>query len=293
MKLRRWLLTTFITASSIVFMTNIHKLLSVPGPVTEPSEFFPFLEESKDALIKAGFPRSSCDCNSRQSTDPVDSWNGRIFGFFNIYKKNEASSFFRFNRIVSEQLTALDESGLTAASSAINVVYFGPQPDRYQINSTSPQHILSPNSNATGNEETTLQLLHDHCTAHPNDRVFYIHSKGTFHPSDANDRLRRSHMAAIVACWRLDGLAISDVCGLRASPLPHPHLTGNMWWARCAHIARLPRPAAFGHSMNRVHAASFAIRSGGNASRCPDPFVGAGRFAPVLVFFFVQQYDIT
>jgi len=42
-----------------------------------------------------------------------------------------------------------------------------------------------------GWEPETLRLLWQHCKNHTNDKVVYIHSKGSFHPNNDNDLLRR------------------------------------------------------------------------------------------------------
>lgn len=117
-------------------------------------------------------------------------------------------------------------------------------------------------------QATTQQLLYEHCLARPADAALYIHSKGSFHPSELNDALRRNHMRAVAACIDGGGLDAADVCGLRVSPLPHPHYPGSMWLARCEHVARLRAPAEFGALMAAL------AREG-----CPDWSVGTGRYA--------------
>ena len=42
-----------------------------------------------------------------------------------------------------------------------------------------------------GDEAETLQLLWQHCNEHPNEKTVHIHSKGSLHNSDANNKLRR------------------------------------------------------------------------------------------------------
>ena len=103
----------------------------------------------------------------------------------------------------------------------------------------------------------------------------YIHSKGTFHPSAENDRLRRNLMKGVVGCIQQGALASSDVCGLRASPLPHPHLPGNMWAARCSYVRKLPDPSIFNKKMV-LASKSLAAKSGDS---CQPWHVGLSRFS--------------
>lgn len=47
-------------------------------------------------------------------------------------------------------------------------------------------------------EEVTLQDLYDYCVEYPNDLVYYVHNKGSYHPSKSNDRLRRSYTQTLL-----------------------------------------------------------------------------------------------
>ena len=191
---------------------------------------------------------------------------GDIIGFYNLFKQDE--NIFRM--VVDEQIQFLESSGLSAASRAVNVVYFGVEHESFRVPTNSSKFVLA-RSSFFGDERDTLQLLHDHCVNNPLDTVFYIHSKGTFHPSDSNDLLRRNLMKAVAACWQQAGAARHDVCGLRASPLPHPHFSGNMWLARCDYIATLRRPADFEAAMGA------AARD--REPECEPWMVGADRFS--------------
>ena len=275
--MQRRMLIKLLAAICSVSIFIIHHFLSDSRVSNKVSNSFPLLDSYKFLLESSGFPRSSCDCDTvAQSTHNFDALSGELVGFFNVFKKDAAV----FNRVVSEQISMLESAGLVAATKEIHVVYIGPQSEKFQVNSTSLKFIVSHKSNATGNEAVTLQLLHDHCKSNPEDRIFYIHSKGTYHSDDANELLRQNLMRAIVACWQLDGLSRSDVCGLRASPLPHPHFSGNMWWARCAYISKLLRPDTFEAVMDRRLADMLAGHPPGNRTpKCIDAWVGSGRFA--------------
>ena len=96
----------------------------------------------------------------------------------------------------------------------------------------------------TGGEDMTLHSLWEYCQAnnHTETKVVYLHSKGSFHPDENNDMLRRflTEGALSDECAHLPNEC--DVCSSRMSPLPHPHTSGNMWVARCSYINKLRDP---------------------------------------------------
>ena len=102
-----------------------------------------------------------------------------------------------------------------------------------------------------GDEVETLELLWQHCNKYPSDKVVYIHSKGSFHFNEDNNRLRRflTRGALSDECAQLPGTC--NVCSSRMSPMPHPHTSGNMWLARCDYVKKLPQPSKFADMMSR------------------------------------------
>ena len=190
----------------------------------------------------------------------------KLVGFYNVFRQEDVS----IHKIITEQIHLLESSGLAAASQAINVIFAGTEHQSFRVPTRSSKFVLA-SSKSSGDEKDTLQLLYNHCVASPRDKVFYIHSKGSFHPSTSNDMLRQNLMKAVVACWQHDGVAHHDVCGLRVSPLPHPHYSGNMWLARCDYIAKLHPPATFGKAMHTI------TRDAG--PKCEPWMVGASRFS--------------
>lgn len=114
-----------------------------------------------------------------------------------------------------------------------------------------------------GQETLTLHSLWRHCQIQkdqPNARVVYLHSKGALHNHERNDRLRDFVTAGATSPKCTDNLVpeTCDVCSIRFTPFPHPHVSGNMWSARCQYIAQLPNPLEFEDLMEtvpRVHTA--------------------------------------
>lgn len=136
-----------------------------------------------------------------------------------------------------------------------------------QISQLSPRHKLFVRSigvssniyqNATvirhdevGDENMTLGLLWEHCVNHPNDTVVYLHNKGSYHSNKENDRLRKFITRGVLS-EECSNMPLScNVCSSRMSPLPHPHVSGNMWVARCNYIKKLINPMKFKEKINK------------------------------------------
>ena len=89
-----------------------------------------------------------------------------------------------------------------------------------------------------GQEDDTLYALYDYCVENPSDLVWYTHSKGAFHHFGGfNDRHRQGQDRFVIGkdfrvCYNLM-LQGASVCGPRFSTTPHPHYSGNAWWANC------------------------------------------------------------
>jgi hypothetical protein len=114
-----------------------------------------------------------------------------------------------------------------------------------------------------GDEVLTLHDLWEYCrqsSTHPQQKVIYLHSKGSFHPHKDNDRLRAylTRGALSRECSTMDQNNNNqknyhcNVCSSRMSPLPHPHTPGNMWLARCDYVRKLMDPNQFRVAMARV-----------------------------------------
>lgn len=102
----------------------------------------------------------------------------------------------------------------------------------------------------TGHEGRTLGPLHAFCVANPNATVAYIHTKGSSserHP----ERQRRSRRALLRGLGGRGCVAAivhneaCDVCSAHFAAMPHQHVDGNMWLARCSYVATLLPPVAF------------------------------------------------
>ena len=120
-----------------------------------------------------------------------------------------------------------------------------------------------------GDESLTLQALYEYCQQQPlstanTKLVTYIHDKGSFHPSSNNDKLRTMLTKAAMSddCQNIHLLHNQNnistrpqecnVCSSRFSPVPHFHVPGNMWTAKCDYVRKLLPPKEFVNHMNRL-----------------------------------------
>lgn len=192
----------------------------------------------------------------------------RIVGFYHVFEMERGLTY----PIVEEQVATLRQLSSDVEVDRVNYLYVGPDPS-FEIVESSPPFVKSNQSSASGNEDRTLGILRDHCVENPEDIVFYVHTKGAFHPSSHNDLFRRNLMKAVLYCIKERSLfEESDLCGLRMSPVPYPQLSGNMWAARCAYIRRLVPPDELGIRLGAL----------GEPPGCADCYVGTNRFASEL-----------
>jgi hypothetical protein len=127
---------------------------------------------------------------------------------------------------------------------------------------------------AEGDEAETLGLLWQDCKDHlVAEKVVYLHTKGSFHPSEDNDKLRRflTRGALSEECANLQSSC--NVCSSRMAPSPHPHTPGNMWLATCDYVQKWINPLEFEEKMQQVWGSQ--AQALGSRTSC----IGTGRFA--------------
>ena len=172
--------------------------------------------------------------HSTQQTATASFRDRKIQIFYNLFTKS-AEDGERVRKLVDEQLGLIDPK---LHETNISITSIGYRLDK--LPAKSFQH------HDEGGEELTLKSLWQYCKSNsdPSVRVVYLHSKGSYHPSEANNKLRNfvTQGALSAECANLPEEC--NVCSSRMSPLPHPHTSGNMWLARCDYIARLIDPMA-------------------------------------------------
>jgi hypothetical protein len=179
--------------------------------------------------------------------------------FYNLYAANK-SELERVYELAVDQLSNLQ--------SHHNPIYVHSIGEHLHIPTTT---LLQHHTNAS--ELVTLHSLWNYCQRHPNDKVIYLHSKGSFHPSGENDQMRKLLTTGALSDECANLPSTCNVCSYRFSPFPHPHTPGNMWLARCSYVRNLLEPSIFHSDMDAVEA-RLVFRPDVHGS-C----VGKGRFA--------------
>lgn len=199
-----------------------------------------FIKEPDASEVSAGQQIYKVDSSSSllENIAHPENDTSSIPVFYNVFTKSPRDIAF-VKSIVKEQFSYLRPEHDEIFVRSVGV--------KFDIeNTTHIQH------DSTGNEVGTLSLLWDYCKKHPNKKIVYIHTKGSFHSWKMNTKLRRflTRGALSEECSNLP--ASCNVCSSRMSPLPHPHTSGNMWLARCNYVERLLEPFAFERRMDCV-----------------------------------------
>ena len=182
-------------------------------------------------------PRPAVQSNaSRSARFEGDGPATKIRVFYHLFTKSPAEEE-RVRQIVAEQFGHLDP---TRHDTNVSVTSIGHPP------SSLPRGAHVAERRDAGGEDRTLRAVWEHCrsSGRRDAKVVYLHSKGSYHATAANERLRDFVTRAALSPACADLPADCDVCSARMSPLPHPHTSGNMWLARCDYVARLFDPAA-------------------------------------------------
>lgn len=175
--------------------------------------------------------------------------------FYHVYQADSPDGERLSSDIVKEQMCAVKSSAAFGEGLILKYVFVGPRASGVPALLDCPAcHQLDRRE--TGGEVLTLQHLFDHCRTRTSqgveERVLYMHSKGSFHSTRNNEALRRFLTKGIWSDECLHMPQACSACSSRFSPLPHQHYPGNMWVARCDYVSRLIPPSEFEAAMGRV-----------------------------------------
>lgn len=167
---------------------------------------------------------------------------GAIKVFYHVCAMNH------WEAVVREQMTALLFSGLYDACERVHCFVAGPSADacKAALERYGGKVAATARPLDTTYERLTLNAMRNEGLVAPNDRVFYMHSKGVTKPGQPNvDDWRFFLMHNLVKEWRtcVRLLDAHDAVGANFRGAPLPHFSGNLWWATGAHILRLPPQA--------------------------------------------------
>ena len=161
----------------------------------------------------------------------------KIVAFYNVFAEgNDYAS------IVQGQLNIIKGSGLLDKLDNIYYATMGKDGKTFDFGGDKYIHIAHYGDR--GSELQTLNMLHTFCHANPASKVMYFHNKGSFHHTYANAKF-----CSLLNCYVLNRNCLAvlddhDTCGWRITPTPHPHYSGNFWWARCDYVIKLIDPMA-------------------------------------------------
>lgn len=188
--------------------------------------------------------------------------------FYNLFIK-EDSDIPRVSNFMREQL----ETYMKPVHGPVMINSIGVIDNLAKLNLPPSIDAKLMNNFEEADEVDTLQELWTYCSrddTHPEQKVAYLHSKGSFHQHDANDKLRvyLTKGALSEECSNMPD--ICNVCSSRMSPMPHPHTSGNMWLSRCDYVRKLIAPKQFRNAMYTTNKALH---------RTENACMGTGRYA--------------
>lgn len=180
--------------------------------------------------------------NSQKRTKKNEQEHPQVHIFYNLFTKSSEDED-QVRRIVEEQFALVNP---TFHEPNVTIISIGHKLSLTGASLGNATYNIGEH-HAEGDEYLTLHALWKYCQSnnlHDDAKVVYLHSKGSFHPSQANNKLRSflTHGALSSECANLPDSC--NVCSSRMSPLPHPHTSGNMWLARCDYISKLIDPKA-------------------------------------------------
>lgn len=188
--------------------------------------------------------------------------------FYNLFIK-EDSDIPRVSNFMREQL----ETYMKPVHGPVMINSIGVIDNLAKLNLPPSIDAKLMNNFEEADEVDTLQELWTYCSrddTHPEQKVAYLHSKGSFHQHDANDKLRvyLTKGALSEECSNMPDTC--NVCSSRMSPMPHPHTSGNMWLSRCDYVRKLIAPKQFRNAMYTTNKALH---------RTENACMGTGRYA--------------
>jgi hypothetical protein len=223
----------------------------------------------------SGLSSSSVSTLASTLARPATPWSV----FYNVYLplRNATHAL----TIVEEQLEQMSSSygatrpGFAPVTVHVNTIGdpIGAEMVRQYCAAHTNLHCVHMQHYADGNfEDVTLSRVHQFCrnaemddTPSHDPVVVYLHSKGTYHPSEMNDRWRHFMTSAAMGeeCLEFQGLPDRDtpgiapphlsstdnpqcnVCGFMFYPIWTPFFPGNVWTAKCSYIRKLMPPQVF------------------------------------------------
>ena len=151
--------------------------------------------------------------------------------------------------VVDEQLLLVQKSGLLQACTALYLSIVGEHAHTFEWPTEwSPEcrekcHLEYVSRNTRLFERTALAILRRRCSEFEDDVWLYLHSKGVTKPdSQPVTHWRQFMQHFLVENWALCVHTLKcgyDTVGVQYRATPHPHYSGNFWWATSAYLRRI------------------------------------------------------
>ena len=190
--------------------------------------------------------------------------------FYNLYippaVEDDAAELGRILDMFREQMRQVGkETGLGQKKNShngpkvvVHVISIGAKVDMAIVRATCAEvgvYCELGNHYDEGFEMVTQQHLLDYCQREENEShiVGYIHNKGSFHPSPAQDGMRRGYTEAALSeeCMSMLHEDKCNVCGGAFKSIWGPMWWGTFWSARCDYVKNLVPPSEL-ESMNTL-----------------------------------------
>jgi hypothetical protein len=186
--------------------------------------------------------------------------NFKNVGFYHIL-----ASGFHYESIVDSQLRFINRTDIKDVLDTIFYVAVGADNASFVINDAKFQRIEV--EAPVGNEEDTLGALHRFCQTHPTSNVLFFHNKGSEEYYYSNLLTREALDCFVLNRNCLRTLNDHDVCGMRASPYPFIHYSGNFWWARCSYVKTLISPLSAHRNATFIEVSKQLSKCSGHDTR--------------------------
>jgi hypothetical protein len=156
--------------------------------------------------------------------------DGMVHVFYNLFVGSE-SDLPRIERLVAQQLEELQPEHKVFDNS------IGIPLQTFPLNVKLLQH------HAQESELITLHSLWEYCNVNPSAKVVHLHSKGSFHPTPEDDKLRAFLTTGALSRECLNLPNACNVCSSRMSPVRSSPSHTWQHVARYSYIQRLIEPS--------------------------------------------------
>jgi hypothetical protein len=219
-----------------------------------------------------------------------DSWDISLLGVIDRLTLTMTSSTLNDFRDMKELVDTLDISQKDKIHFQFNISV--PRLGTMNFNTKQKKKFYSSTSASalSDGEFSSILSLHEYCVdqerLNKKSIVFYVHNKGSCCVRSTGS-LPVTHWREIMNTYTLEYPSIClratmegySTCGVNMQIDPKVCYSGNFWWARCDHIAMLPRPSdrfncidpeffLFNVSSNIHHKRTYATQCGYNAFEC-------------------------